>query len=123
LNGSFIALAGDPARSRWSALEIQRTRFRARLAVLSAGQTGLGGTHDAGVIGLARGFQISGVPRVVVSLWNVDDSATADLMQTFVQELAARPPADALRQAMLRTRRAFPEPLQWASFTLFGTPW
>jgi CHAT domain-containing protein len=123
LHGSFLALSADKdPQGRWTAQEIQTSRFRARLAVLSACQTGLGKTHDAGVIGLARAFQIAGVPRVVMSLWSVNDAATAELMQAFVANLRSHVPAEALRRATLQVRRKRPHPAQWASFVLFGTP-
>ncbi|MBA3766613.1 MAG: CHAT domain-containing protein, partial [Acidobacteria bacterium] len=85
-------------------------------------QTGLGKVHDAGVIGLSRAFQIAGVPRVVMSLWSVNDKATAELMKSFVKYLQTHMPSEALRLAMLDVRKRRPEPSQWASFVLFGTP-
>lgn len=123
LTSSFLALSA-PAFTQgwWTALEVQRVRLKARIAVLSACQTGLGRSHDAGTIGLARAFQIAGVPRVVMSLWNVHDRATASLMKSFVRHLANQMPAEALRQAMLDTRRHYPKPSEWASFVLFGLP-
>jgi CHAT domain len=123
LGGSFLALsaAKDP-QGRWTAQEIQTSKLRARLAVLSACQTGLGKTHDAGIIGLARAFQIAGVPRVVMSLWSVNDAATSELMQAFVLNLHSFVPAEALQRAMLQVRSKRPHPSHWASFVLFGTP-
>ncbi|MBE9079876.1 CHAT domain-containing protein [Romeria aff. gracilis LEGE 07310] len=106
----------------WTAREIQNANLNAEIAVLSACQTGLGRSHDAGTIGISRAFQIAGVPRVVMSLWNVDDESTNLLMQSFVRNLENEMPAEALRQAMLETREIYPSPLDWASFTLFGTP-
>ena len=72
----------------WTVKEVQETRIReTEIAILSACQTGLGKVHDAGIIGLARAFQIAGVPRVVMSLWSVDDAATSELMQAFIKHL------------------------------------
>lgn len=112
-------------RGLWTAKEIQDTQMIAEIAVLSACQTGLGQVHDAGIIGLARAFQIAGVPRVVMSLWSVDDAATSELMQAFVEHLKQDnniSPAEALRKAMLKVRTQRPAPSQWESFVLFGTP-
>jgi WD40 repeat protein/tetratricopeptide (TPR) repeat protein len=122
LSGSFLALSGPRGKvERWTAGEIQRTRLRARLAVLSACQTGLGVTQDAGLIGLARAFHLAGVPQVVMSLWNVNDQATAALMEKFMANLrAGLPPPEALRRAMLKVRVDYPEPANWASFVVFG---
>lgn len=55
--------------------------------MLSACETGLGkNTRGEGIVGLTRGFMYSGVPRVAVSLWKVDDEydeSTAELMRRF----------------------------------------
>ena len=126
LSGSFLVLSADQfERGLWTAKEVQETRAIAQIAVLSACQTGLGKVHDAGIIGLARAFQIAGIPRVVMSLWSVDDAATSELMQAFVEHLKQDnniSPAEALRKAMLEVRTQRPAPSQWASFVLFGTP-
>jgi CHAT domain-containing protein len=101
---------------------VQSSRLKAQIAILSACQTGLGKTHDAGVIGLSRAFQIAGVPRVVMSLWSVNDRATAALMKSFVKNLRSNVPSEALRLAMLDVRKQRPALSQWASFVLFGIP-
>jgi CHAT domain-containing protein len=125
LSGGFLLLsAPDFAAGWWTAREIQACRLRAKLVVLSACQTGLGQVHDAGIIGLARAFQLAGVPRVVMSLWSVNDAATNELMQSFMRHLLgaeANTPAEALRLAMLETKRRQPDPAKWASFMVFGT--
>ncbi|HEX8492008.1 MAG TPA: CHAT domain-containing protein [Pyrinomonadaceae bacterium] len=123
LEGGFLVFSGPQGtESLWTAREIQETPLQARLAVLSACQTGLGKTHDAGIIGLARAFQLAGVPRVVMSLWSVYDDATSELMQAFARHLSTHAPAEALRQAMLEVRKRRPDPTEWASFVIFGTP-
>lgn len=125
LSGGFLMLSAETLEQGWwTAKEIQERRFEeTELAVLSACQTGLGQVHDAGVIGLARAFQIAGVPRVVMSLWSVDDAATSELMQAFVKHMKNDDiPAEALRKAMLEVKKQRPAPSQWASFVLFGTP-
>lgn len=123
LTGGFLFLtARSLTRGFWTAKEVQNAKLRAQIAVLSACQTGLGKIHDAGVIGLSRAFQIAGVPRVVMSLWSVNDKATAQLMKAFVKYLRSHMPSEALRLAMLEVRRERPQPAHWASFVLFGTP-
>lgn len=123
VDGSFLMFAGPAIEQGWwTAREIQSLRFEARLAVLSACQTGMGGTRAGGIVGLARAFQIAGVPRVAMSLWSVDDAATAYLMTRFAAALRDAPPAEALRRAMVATRARFPAPASWAGFALFGTP-
>ena len=131
LDRSFVALtptgvqANDADTGRLTAREVQSLKLKADLAVLSACQTGLGGAHDAGVIGIGRAFFLAGIPHVITSLWNVDDDATADLMSRFVQQvkLNSNPrffPADSLRQAMLQARQNDKPISHWASFVHFG---
>jgi CHAT domain-containing protein len=125
----FLALAGAPDDAgRWSAKEIQALDFsKTDLAVLSACQTGLGGSHAGGVIGLARAFALAGVPWVVMSLWSVDDAATSELMQDFMRELQKCDtrqsclPAVVLRSAMMKAKDHL-EPQLWGSFVVFGVP-
>ena len=126
--GSFLALSGSTKDEiHWTAKEIQSLRLTASLAVLSACQTGLGKSHDAGIIGLARAFQIAGVMNVVMSLWNVDDQATSQLMRGFISKLKSCKdetciPAEALRAAILEFKQSHAEPKLWAPFVIFGAP-
>jgi CHAT domain-containing protein len=117
LDRSFIML-GD---GRLTARDVQSLGFHSRpLVVLSACQTGEGYIMDAGVVGLARAFQIAKAQNTVMSLWSVDDTATKILMQRFVQLLKFHPPAEALRRAMLYLRQADPNPGHWSAFNTFG---
>ena len=96
-------------------------RLKADLVVLSACDTGQGRITGDGVIGLSRSFIAAGVPSVVVSLWKVPDMPTADLMTSFYKHLKSKyPKAAALRHAMLETRQRYPQPANWAAFTLVG---
>jgi CHAT domain-containing protein len=78
-----------------------------------------------GLVGLTRGFLYAGAARVVVSLWSVDDSATASLMVGFYKGMLKNGmrPADALRAAqitMWKTKGAWQAPYYWAAFVLQG---
>ena len=107
----------------WSGQEIHDLRFEnAYIAILSACQTGLGRVHDAGMIGVARSFQMGGIPRVVVSPWSVKDEETAFFMVRLVQYIRHMMVAEALRATILDVRQVYPDPAVWASFSLFGTP-
>jgi CHAT domain-containing protein len=97
-------------------------RLDAKLVVLSACQTALGGFHAAGVVGIARAFQLAGAPRVVMSQWKVGDEPTEKLMRLFAVELAKHFPSEALRRAMIALRAEDPTPGAWAPFTVFGVP-
>lgn len=68
--------------------EISRIDLRGlQLVVLSACQTGLGDVTNEGVMGLQRGFKKAGAQTILMSLWPVNDRATAQLMQTFYEHL------------------------------------
>jgi len=127
LDRSFLAFASGDGKSGFlTAREIQQTKLRADIAVLSACQTGLGNVHDAGIIGLSRAFQLAGVPHVIMSLWSVYDDATRELMELFIGELKAGGdffPAGALQAAMRRLREKRQDPAEWACFVVFGIPY
>ncbi|NJM48254.1 MAG: CHAT domain-containing protein [Alkalinema sp. RU_4_3] len=77
------------------------------------------------VIGLSRAFMTAGASRVMVSLWQVPDDSTGELMQHFYRD-RQRPQgktqdAQALRSAMLETMKSYPEPLNWAPFLIMGS--
>ncbi|MBW4679109.1 MAG: tetratricopeptide repeat protein [Microcoleus vaginatus WJT46-NPBG5] len=101
--------------------EIFDMKLQADLVVLSACDTGRGDIKGDGVVGLSRSLIAAGVPSVLVSLWAVNDNSTAFLMNEFYRSLQQNPnKAVALRQAMLTTMKEYPNPKQWAAFTLIG---
>jgi CHAT domain-containing protein len=101
--------------------EILNLRLNAELVVLSACHTGQGEITGDGVIGLSRSLIVAGVPSTIVSLWAVPDTPTALLMTDFYRHLQQNPDkAQALRSAMLTTMKQYPEPINWAAFTLLG---
>ncbi|MGC2695235.1 MAG: CHAT domain-containing protein, partial [Candidatus Angelobacter sp.] len=68
-------------------------------------------------------FAFAGVPRVVVSRWNVDSAATSQFVDLFYQNLLeGKTTADALRnaEAGLRAKVDTQHPYYWAAFTEFG---
>jgi CHAT domain-containing protein/tetratricopeptide (TPR) repeat protein len=105
--------------------DIYGLRLSADLVVLSACDTGLGkDVRGEGLVGLTRGFMYAGAPRVVASLWKVDDRASAELMSHFYRAMleGGLPPAAALRsskEAMWREGR-WRSPHFWAAFVLQG---
>ncbi|HEU4386172.1 MAG TPA: CHAT domain-containing protein [Blastocatellia bacterium] len=107
--------------------EIMRLRLNADLVTLSACGTGLGKLIEGeGIIGLTRAFLYAGSRSVVVSLWSVNDAATAELMKSFYQNLARGLSKDeALRQAKLALvkgrQRTWRHPYFWAPFVLTGS--
>lgn len=97
---------------------------RARLAVLSACETGVPGLKLIDeMIGLPAGMMQAGVPGVVGSLWLVDDRRTNILMKRFykVWREGAESPSESLRQAQIWLRNSLSRsPYYWAAFTYTG---
>ena len=83
--------------------EIFNLNLPADLVVLSACRSGLGKQiRGEGLLGLTRAFMYAGAARIVVTQWNVDDEATAELMRHFYEfQFGAQRmrPAAALRRA------------------------
>lgn len=128
LSGLVLSLydaQGQPQDGFLRLHDIYTLRLNAELVVLSACSTALGREiRGEGLIGLARGFMYAGASRVVASLWNVEDQATAALMEEFYQDMLAngRPPAAALRAAQLSLWRGkrWRTPYYWAAFAVHG---
>jgi CHAT domain-containing protein len=129
LSGIVLSLVDNQGRAKDGFLrtdDIFSLKLSADLVVLSACRTGLGkDVRGEGLIGLTRGFMYAGAPRVVVSLWRVNDQATAEFMSRFYKTMLNGPgqsPASALRQAqleMLKDKR-WQSPYFWAGFVLQG---
>lgn len=105
--------------------DIYNMKLPAELVVLSACQTGLGKeVKGEGLIGLTRSFMYAGARRVVVSLWSVNDKATADLMENFYQGMLKnnQRPAAALRNAQIEMwkQKAWQSPYYWSAFIIQG---
>ncbi len=105
--------------------DIYNLKLNADLVVLSACNTALGKeVRGEGLIGLTRGFMYAGTPRVVASLWKVDDAATAALMTIFYRKMIAENmrPAAALRAAQIEmmNQPRWRSPYYWAPFVLQG---
>jgi CHAT domain-containing protein len=122
---SLVGKDGKPQDGFLRANEIYNLSLPAELVVLSACQTGLGKeVRGEGVIGLTRGFMYAGAARVVVSLWNVNDRATSELMARFYAKMLkdGERPAAALRRAQVEMLSGgrWGSPYYWAAFTLQG---
>ncbi|GHV03130.1 hypothetical protein FACS189485_05450 [Spirochaetia bacterium] len=91
-----------------------------KLVVLSACQTGLGEVNNGeGVFGLQRAFKLAGVETLIMSLWEVDDDATSQLMAAFYQQwLSGKTKQDSFKEAQRQVRVKYPSPYYWAAFVL-----
>lgn len=122
---SLVDESGKPQDGFLRLHEIYNLKLPADLIVLSACQTALGKqVKGEGLVGLTRGFMYAGTPRVVASLWQVNDLATAELMKSFYRGMLKEGlrPAAALRSAQLEMmkQRRWASPYYWAAFTLQG---
>lgn len=91
-----------------------------KLAVLSACETARGKVDPVdGVYGLQRAFKLAGVKTIVMSLWKVQDDATAMLMTRFYTYLTnGAEKHQALWNAMMDVRKKYKDPYYWASFVM-----
>ena len=128
LSGIVLSLVEKDGRPKEGFLrlhDLYKLRLKADLVVLSACRTALGkDVRGEGLVGLTRGFMYAGAPRVVASLWNVRDAATAELMARFYRGMLRQglAPAAALRQAQVSMWKEprFRAPYYWAGFVLQG---
>jgi CHAT domain-containing protein/tetratricopeptide (TPR) repeat protein len=129
--GSRLVLAQTDSRGRprtngfLHLADIYELDLRADLVVLSACKSALGRElRGEGMMGMTRGFFYAGAERVLVSLWNVNDRASAELMHRFYRGMLAEglSPAAALRAAQdgIRRQARWRAPYYWAGFTLQG---
>jgi CHAT domain-containing protein/tetratricopeptide (TPR) repeat protein len=122
---SLVDEQGRPLNGFLRLHEIYNLKLNADLVVLSGCQTALGlEVTGEGLIGLTRGFMHAGAPRVVASLWNVNDQATANLMRLFYERMLkdGLRPAAALRAAQIAMWKTEPNavPYRWGAFILQG---
>jgi CHAT domain-containing protein len=128
LSGIVLSLVDEAGRAQEGflrAYEIYNLKLNADLVVLSACSTALGKEiKGEGLAGLTRGFMYAGTPRLIASLWNVRDDATAELMKRFYRSMLVgkSSPAAALREAQVSM---WQEPrwaasYYWAGFVLQG---
>jgi CHAT domain-containing protein len=129
LSGLVLSLVDESGRDQSGLLmaaDVFNLELSAELVVLSGCRTALGKEiRGEGLIGLTRGFMYAGVPRVVASLWPVEDLATAELMRRFYEGMLGPlklRPAAALRraQSQMAGHRRWSAPYYWAGFQLQG---
>lgn len=122
---SLIDENGNPLNGFLRTDEVFNMKLSADLVVLSGCKTGLGKEiQGEGLVGLTRGFMYAGASRMMVSLWDVNDEATAELMSQFYKNLLGKKlkPAQALREAQLTflKDKRFANPYYAMAFTING---
>ena len=126
---SLFDQQGRPIDGLLRTTEVYDLDFPAELVVLSACGTGLAEeVRGEGPMGLPRAFFHAGAKRVLVSLWDVEDGATAELMTRFYRHLLEDrlTAAEALRAAQASMaddpNSKWRDPRHWAPFILLGEP-
>lgn len=106
--------------------EIPSIPLGASLVVLNSCNTGTGRLYSGeGVFNLARGFLYTGVPTIVMTLWEIDDNIGIEIIQDFYKRLRKKAPADeALRAAKLGfisgADKARAHPYFWSAYVTVG---
>lgn len=128
---SQLIFAEDKTKKRNSGLyayELYKQKFnQTKLVVLAACKTANGRNfNNEGIANLARPFLAAGVPTVIASLWNANDSASAELFTVFHKNLIkTNDTAEALQKAQLKlinhSDPSFHSPQMWAVFVLLGS--
>jgi CHAT domain-containing protein len=91
------------------------------LVVLSACDTGLGEIRNGeGVYGLQRAIIVAGAKNLLMSLWKVDDEATALLMGEFYKNWGEKDNQSIFRAAQMALRQKYPDPYYWGAFIMVG---
>lgn len=98
--------------------------LRADIVCLSACETALGEIKAGdGVVGLSRAFMVAGARHVGASLWEVDDTATAEFMRRMYEKVVQKGmdyvAAYQQTKAEFRKDDDFSHPVYWAAFVLY----
>jgi CHAT domain-containing protein len=112
-----------------TALEVSRLDWEdTELVVISGCESGLGSIKSGeGVYGLKRAIAVAGARSSLLSLWEVDDKATAEFMESFYKKIIKGiGRAEALSNVQSEFRNhstaAWNHPYYWAGFQLNGDP-
>ncbi len=102
--------------------DLYQMRLDANLVTLSGCATGMNFVAAGDeLLGLQRGLFCAGATTLLLSLWDVHDQSTAQLMQHFYREfIRSGKTASALQHAMQELRKQNPHPYFWAPFVLVG---
>ncbi len=124
---SLVNRQGEEQNGFLWAHEVYNLHLPAEMVVLSGCRTGLGKEiKGEGLVGLTRGFMYAGAARVLVSLWDISDEASAELMGRLYRAMLKEhlSPAAALRAAQIEifNQKRWQAPYYWAAFVLQGEP-
>jgi CHAT domain-containing protein len=102
--------------------DLYQMRLSARHVTLSGCATGMNFVAAGDeLLGLQRGLFCAGAASLLLSLWDVHDRSTAELMQSFYKGyMQTGDMAVSLQSAMKQLRQHSPHPYFWAPFVLVG---
>jgi len=102
--------------------DLYQMRFSTRHVTLSGCATGMNFVAAGDeLLGLQRGLFCAGASSLLLSLWDVHDSSTSQLMQSFYKGfIETGDMAASLQSAMKQLRQQNPHPYFWAPFVLVG---
>ena len=120
LNGEILAKGNG-----WlNAYEVSMLNLRGtELVVLSACKTGAGDVQNGqGVHGLQRAIRVAGVESLIMSMWDVDDKATQELMTLFYDYWIDKKMSkkEAFNKAQQKIREKYKHPYYWGAFIMLG---
>lgn len=126
LSRVFLCPSDDEDGSLYSG-EIYNLKINADLVTLSACETGLGKiAKGEGIVGLSRSLMYAGAQNLIVSLWQVADASTAQLMIEFYTQHLKHPNSDQFNNDLQKAKLSllqsdeYASPYYWAPFILVG---
>ena len=114
---------------RLEVYEILSLHLRAQLVTLSACETALGSGYFTEIpagdefVSLTRAFLSAGASNVIATLWEVNDSSTAQLMRTLYSQMSDQPASRSLaiaQRLMLHGDTGHRHPYYWSAFVVVG---
>lgn len=121
---SAVILASDGEGYKLYARDVVAHPLKARLVTISSCHgAGRRAYQGEGLVGLAWAFLRAGSHEVIASLWEANDRATSNLMDSMYSSIeAGHDPVDALRIAKLRllhSKTIYRKPFYWAPFAVY----
>ena len=126
MNSKLVFGADNNSSGLLNTYELYSMKLNAKLAVLSACNTGKGKLQKGeGMLCLARGFMYAGCPSLVMTLWEINDHTGSKLMKNFYKYLSEGKSKDeALRLSKLDYISTADDlqanPYYWAGYINFG---